>query len=95
MGSAFIEAFAAGIPVVATPVGGIPDFLIDGVTGLFCEVRDPKSVAVTVKRYLEDPALAARVTLNAKKLAAERYDWNSIAEATKRGDIFDAANKSG
>jgi glycosyltransferase involved in cell wall biosynthesis len=40
-GSSFIEAMAAGIPVVATPVGGIPDFLRDGETGLFCEPENP------------------------------------------------------
>ncbi len=83
MGSAFIEAFAAGVPVVATAVGGIPDFLTDGITGVFCEARDPKSVAAAVKRYIEDPALTARIVLNAKKLATERYDWNDIAGAMR------------
>jgi glycosyltransferase involved in cell wall biosynthesis len=88
-GSAFVEAFAAGIPVVATPVGGIPDFLTDGVTGIFCEVRNPESVARAVKKYLDDPALAARIVGNAKKLAAEKYDWNTIAQAM-REEIFES-----
>lgn len=83
MGSAFIEAFAAGVPVVATAVGGIPDFLTDGETGLFCEVRDPKSVAAAVTKYLQNPLLAARVAQNAKKLAAEHYDWSGIARAMR------------
>jgi glycosyltransferase involved in cell wall biosynthesis len=81
MGNAFIEAFAAGIPVVATPVGGIPDFLTDGQTGVFCEPQNPKSIARAIRRYLEDPALVARVTGNAKKLAQEKYDWSGIARA--------------
>lgn len=88
MGSAFIEAFAAGIPVVATPVGGIPDFLTDGITGLFCNTRDPKSVAQAVRHYLEDRTLTGRVVLSAKKLAEERYDWSGIARATKAA-VFD------
>ncbi len=94
MGNAFVEAFAAGIPVVATPVGGIPDFLFDpertpGVkqTGVFCEPRDPESVARAVKRYLDDPALVAEVVKNAKELVDEKYDWEMIAEAQKR--LFD------
>lgn len=80
-GSAFIEAFAAGIPVVATPVGGIPDFLTDGETGVFCKVSDPRSVADAVRRYLEDPTLVARVVGQAKALASERYEWERIARA--------------
>jgi glycosyltransferase involved in cell wall biosynthesis len=83
MGSAFVEAYAAGVPIIGTAVGGIPDFLTDGVTGLFCEVRDPKSVAAAVEKYLQDPVLTARVVQNAKKLAAERYDWNDITEAMR------------
>lgn len=86
-GNAFVEAFAAGIPVVATPVGGIPDFLTDGQTGVFCRVRDPQSVAEAVRRYLDDPALVAYVTKNARELAAREYDWALIAQRMK-SDVF-------
>ena len=93
MGSAFIEAFAAGVPIIATPVGGIPDFLSDPIrdpdmepTGLFCNVRDPESIAAAVKRYMEDLVLLARIVKNAKQLAIEKYDWNIISEA--QGKMF-------
>jgi len=90
MGSAFVEAFAAGIPVVATPVGGIPDFLCDPdrdadmePTGLFCNVRDPESIARAVKKYMDNPTLTARIVKNARALAREKYDWGLIAEQMK------------
>ncbi|HTR18391.1 MAG TPA: glycosyltransferase family 4 protein [Candidatus Paceibacterota bacterium] len=83
LGNAFLEAMAAGIPIIGTSVGGIPDFLADGETGLFCEVQDPRSVAQAVERYLADPALVSRVVSNAKKLVAEKYDWNKIASDMK------------
>ena len=79
MGNSFLEAMAAGMPVIATPVGGIPDFLTDGETGLFCEVRNPKSIAESVERLLSDSELRENLISNAQKLVREKYDWNLVA----------------
>lgn len=80
MGNSFIEAMAAGVPVVATPVGGIPEFLENEKTGLFCEVNNPKSIAVQISRYLSEAELRASVISNAQKMVVERYDWDIIAK---------------
>lgn len=94
-GNSFVEAFAAGIPVIATPVGGITDFLFDPwqdpeipSTGIFCKPRDPQSIADSVMKYLNDPALTATIIKNAKKLAEEKYDWDIVAEHMK-SEVFE------
>jgi len=78
-GNSFIEAMAANVPVVATPVGGIVDFLKDKETGLFCEVENPESIADCVDLLLKDDELRNRIVVNAKKMVDEKYDWNIIA----------------
>ena len=83
MGNSFIEAMAAGIPVIATPVGGIPDFIEDGKTGFFCRVNDPQSIAKNVIKIAEDGVLRAEIIKNAHTLAVQKYDWNLVAENMK------------
>jgi len=78
MGSAFIEAMAAGIPVIGTEVGGIADFLKHKENGLVCRVEDPDSIAKQVELLMRDNTLRSRLTANGSKLAA-RYNWSGIA----------------
>lgn len=90
LGNSFLEAMAAGIPVIATPVGGIPDFLFDPdknpdhePTGLFADINSPESIARQIKRLIDDPALRNRLFINGRTLVAEKYDWSLIAKAMK------------
>ncbi len=87
MGNSFIEAMAAGVPVIGTKVGGIPDFLIDGETGLFCEVNNPQSIAEKVMEYINNSERTDKIVENAQKLVRENYDWNLIAGKMK--EAFD------
>jgi glycosyltransferase involved in cell wall biosynthesis len=90
MGNSFIEAMAAGLPVIATQEGGIADFLFDAkrnpdkeTTGWAVNKDSPEQIAETVKEILNNPEQVARVTANAKKLVTEKYDWNNIAVKMK------------
>jgi glycosyltransferase involved in cell wall biosynthesis len=82
LGNAFLEAMAMGVPVIATPVGGIPDFLEDGKTGWFCKVKDDKSIAEKIKYILDEKNKeeVEEVVKNAKKLVEEKYSWDLIAK---------------
>jgi len=85
LGNAFLEAMYMKVPVIATPVGGIPDFLKDDETGWFCEVKDPKNIAEKINYILseENKAEVARVVENAHKLVVEKYNWDRIAGEMK------------
>lgn len=80
LGNAFLEAYAAGVPVVGTRVGGIPDFLVDGETGLFCEAKNPKDIARAIKTIFDEPFLTEKIIANANILVKEKYDWAYIAK---------------
>jgi len=78
-GIAFLEAMAAGVPIIATPVGGIVDFLRDGETGLFCRVSDPASIAAKIKILFANKEMAEALRNNAGELVRKNYGWDSIA----------------
>ncbi len=82
-GNSYIEAMAAGIPVIATPVGGIVDFLRDGETGLFCEVANPQSIAQKVVKLIKDKESHDFIIKNGVDMVKEIYEWNLIASDMK------------
>lgn len=87
LGNSFLEAMMAGIPIIATPVGGIPDFLIDNETGLFCKIRNPESIAEKIKLLCENSTLRNTIIRNSKQLIKLKYHWPLIAN--EYGDLFE------
>jgi teichuronic acid biosynthesis glycosyltransferase TuaC len=69
-----MEAMAAGLPVVATGVGGIPEIIIGGVTGLRTPVKDIAGMAAGVERVLRDPVGARRRAEAAQHLIRSHFD---------------------
>lgn len=87
MGNSFIEAMAAGLPVIATQEGGIADFLFDAkrnpdkpTTGWAVDKNSPEQIAEAVKEIIANPDAVAKVKANALALVKEKYDWNLIAK---------------
>jgi glycosyltransferase involved in cell wall biosynthesis len=83
-----LEAMATGLPVVATPAGGIVEVVEDHVTGFYVK-RDARSIAAALSRLAESPALRQRLGERAREIALERYGLDSSADAHVRA--FEAA----
>ncbi len=85
-GIAFVSTMAAGVPVVATQVGGLADFIFDAkrdptkpTTAWAVDPDSPEQIAGAVKEILANPARAQEVALTAKRYVLEHYDWDVIA----------------
>jgi glycosyltransferase involved in cell wall biosynthesis len=74
-----LEAMAAGKPVVATTVGGVPELVEDGVTGFLVPPRDPKVLAQGILRLAKDADLRQRMGKAAQERALERFDISRTA----------------
>lgn len=82
LGNAFLEAMAIGLPTIGTPVGGIPDFLINAETGWLCEAGNPSSIVEKINYILDqnNSGSVKKVTAKAKTLVADNYDWDKLAK---------------
>jgi glycosyltransferase involved in cell wall biosynthesis len=79
-----LEAMAHGKVVVATPVGGIPSLIEDGVTGFLVPVGDAVSLRETIKRVLADDELRRRVGAAARQRVTATCSWERVTEQTLR-----------
>lgn len=86
-GNSFIEAMAARLPVIATPVGGIVDFIDDNETGIFCAPNNPQSIANAVNLILKNPAVKEKIVDSAYARVVDRYSWDKVASDMKA--VFD------
>jgi glycosyltransferase involved in cell wall biosynthesis len=81
---AVIEAQAAGVPVVATPVGGIRETVVDGETGLLVPTRNPAALAAAIRRLLEDRPAAEAMAAEARRRVRERFSVERMVAETLR-----------
>jgi glycosyltransferase involved in cell wall biosynthesis len=84
LGLCILEAMAYGVPVIATRVGGIPDVVEDGVTGLLVEPGDVERLADRLVALLLDAELRQRVRVAAFKRVRERYSVEAVFEAIRQ-----------
>ena len=80
LGVVLIEAMELGLPVVASNVGGIPDVVVDGVSGILVPEKDPEALAGAYRRLAADPGLVKQLLEGAQKRIAECFSWDKIVE---------------
>ncbi len=81
-GRVILEAQAAGVPVVATKVGGVVDIIDEGRTGLLVLPKDPEGMAQAVVKLLRDKNLAARIAHEAKVKLESKFTLEHMASQT-------------
>ncbi|MCQ2061111.1 MAG: glycosyltransferase [Fibrobacter sp.] len=80
LGVVLIEAMELGLPIVASNVGGIPDVVVDGETGILVPEKNPQALANAFKRLAADPALVETLLKGGRKRIAECFSWDKIVE---------------
>jgi glycosyltransferase involved in cell wall biosynthesis len=78
---ALLEAMAAGVPVVATRVGGVPEIVRDGQDGLLVPPRDPEAAAVAIRRILCEPTLRKTLSVNGRERVARHFSLGAMTES--------------
>lgn len=75
-----IEIMACGLPVIATKVGGIPEIVVDGETGLLIEPNNPHELAMAIEKLLDFPDLRKRMGKAGRKRVVEKFSWEKHLE---------------
>jgi len=84
LGIVVLEAMAAGKPIIATSVGGIPELIESGQNGILVEAGDEGKLASAIVKVLSDKSLARVIGENNMKKVRERYSWEVAARKAER-----------
>jgi len=86
LGNAFISALASRLPLIATQVGGMADYVFDEKhnpdkkpTAWVVDPDSPDQIVAKVKEILSNPEKAKEISMYARKMVEEKYDWDIIA----------------
>jgi glycosyltransferase involved in cell wall biosynthesis len=82
--NAVLEAMGAGLPLVVTPVGGIPDIVQDGVHGLVIRPHDPVGLVAALQRLIADPKLRAEMGRRNRDKAWQDYEAQPVTAKLAR-----------
>jgi glycosyltransferase involved in cell wall biosynthesis len=80
LGRTAVEAMAAGRPVIASRLGGLPSTVMDGATGLLCEPGNLEDLANKIEMLLDDPVMRHRMGKAGRRRFEEHYSWDVIIE---------------
>jgi glycosyltransferase involved in cell wall biosynthesis len=82
--STALEALASGRPLIATSVGGIPEVVRDGETGLLVPEKDPVALAAAIEQLRADAELRERLSRRAREFAVQRLSWDTTIDALEQ-----------
>ncbi|EKQ52695.1 MAG: glycosyltransferase [Methanobacterium sp. Maddingley MBC34] len=80
LGVVLLEAIACGLPVIGSDVGGIPDIIINGETGLLVNEKDIKEIAEKINCAIENRPQMKKIATNGFKTVENNFSWGKIAE---------------
>lgn len=75
-----VEAMAAGVPVIASRVGALPETIVDGSTGILVNPDDPDALAMSALSLLENEELRSSLATNARERALKDFSWERVAQ---------------